>query len=252
MMTFIGLDLAWSPRNPSGAAVIVGDATGGRLVDAQVLDTNESIVAYVSRHAAAGPAIVAVDAPLKVPNQTGRRPGEAELGRVFARYQAGAHPANRQRLAFDGAVRGEAIVEALEVMGFTHDSVIRAGQRVRQVIEVYPHAAMIGLFGLARTLKYKVRQGRTRDDRLAAWGAYRRRLRALSKVDPSLRGHERLLARRIAGLRGRRLKDYEDTVDAVLCAYIALYGFRWGEARCRTYGNMAGGYIFTPVPPSHR
>jgi predicted RNase H-like nuclease len=72
-------------------------------------------------------------------------------------------------------------------------------------------------------------------------------LRALAAADPPLRGHEELLSRDVATLRGRRLKDYEDQIDAVLCAYVALYAFRWGAARCRTFGTIEEGYIFTPV-----
>src|SRR5437868_246951 len=99
-VTFIGIDLAWSPRNLTGAAVLRGDAGGADLIDHGLLGDDAAISAYIAQHAGEGPAIVAVDAPLWVPNETGRRPGEAEIGRAFARYQAGAHPANRSRLAF--------------------------------------------------------------------------------------------------------------------------------------------------------
>jgi predicted RNase H-like nuclease len=248
MMTFIGVDLAWSPRNPTGAAVIVGDATGGALVETALLGDDAAIVAYVERHAAGGDAIVAVDAPLWVPNHTGRRPAEAENGRAFGRNQAGAHQANRRRLAFGGVVRGEALVAALEARGFAHRPFVAAGEPVRQVVEVFPHPATIALFGLDRTLKYKARPKRGMDERLAAWRRYQAHLLALGQADPPLRGHEQTLAQDAAALRGRRLKDYEDQIDALLCAYIALYAFRWGAARCRTFGTMVVGYIFTRLP----
>jgi predicted RNase H-like nuclease len=252
MITCIGLDLAWSPRNPSGAAVIAcGGASfrnGGVLVETALLGDMDEIVAYVGRHAGGGPAIVAVDAPLRVPNEDGRRPAEAAIGRWFGRYQAGAHPANRRRLAFDGVVRGEALVAALEARGFSHRAAVAAGQPVRQVVEVFPHPATIALFELERTLKYKARPGRSMAERLDAWREYQALLRALAAADPALRGHEALLSRDVAALRGRRLKDYEDQVDALLCAYIALYAFRWGDVRCRTFGTLEQGYIFTPVP----
>src|SRR5690349_11874843 len=161
IMTFIGIDLAWSPRNPTGAAVVRGNASGGQLLQTDLLAGDDEIVDYIGRHAGQGPAIVGVDAPLWVPNETGRRLGEAEIGRAFGRYQAGAHPANRQRLVFGGVVRGEALVAALEARGFTHAPEVAAGAAVRQVVEVFPHPAMIALFGLARTLKYKARPNRS-------------------------------------------------------------------------------------------
>ncbi len=248
MLTFIGLDLAWSPRNMTGGAVITGDATGGTLTDVALLHDDAAIVDYVELQAGDGPAIVAVDAPLQVPNVTGQRPAEAELARIFRQYEAGAHPANRQRLAFNGVVRGEHLVAALERRGFIHKPTIAAGEPVRQVIEVFPHPAMVALFGLERTLKYKARPQRPLTLRQTEWQRYQDYLRALNQADPPLHGQEKLLTQEVAGLRGKRLKEYEDRVDALFCAYIALYAFRWGMARCRVFGSFTEGYIFTPVP----
>ena len=247
-VTFIGIDLAWSPRNPTGAAIVRGDAAGGALVESVLLGDDAAIVAYIARHAGDRPAIVAVDAPLWVPNETGRRLGEAEIGRVFGRYQAGAHPANRQRLAFDGVVRGEALVVALAALGFIHASAVAAGAEVRQVVEVFPHPAMVALFGLQRTLKYKNKPNRSVEERMREWRRYQSYLDDLARADPPLHGQAALTCQDAAVLRGRRLKDYEDQVDALMCAYIALYAFRWGAARCRVFGTMEAGYIFTPVP----
>lgn len=248
MITCIGIDLAWSPRNQSGVAVIVGGAEGGVCVDAALLHDDASIVAYVERHAGSAPAIVAVDAPLRVPNQHGRRPVEAEISRIFRRYEAGPHPANRSRVAFDGVVRGEALTDALAERGFRLAAGIAAGEQGRVVVEVFPHPAMIALFGLDRTLKYKARPGRDIATRQAAWLRYQSLLRGLALADPPLRGHEALLEQDVTALAGRRLKQYEDRVDALMCAYIALYGLRWGAARCRAFGSLDDGAIFTPVP----
>lgn len=248
-MVLIGLDLAWTPHNPTGAAIIRGDARGGELLGSALLGDLDAIEGYVISAAPDGePAIVAVDAPLWVPNATGRRPGEAELAKVFARHQAGAHPANRGIAAFRQGVRGELLVQRLARHGFAHRPEVEARAPARQVIEVYPHAAMVALFGLARTLKYKAKAGRGMGERLAAWAAYQGHLRALAQADPPLHGQEELAGRDVAALRGRALKDYEDQVDAVICAYIGLYAHRWGAARCRCFGNMEGGYIYTPVP----
>jgi predicted RNase H-like nuclease len=248
MTVCIGIDLAWSPQRTSGAAVVVGDAAGGTLVDTAILGGDDEVVGYVLRHAPDGPALVTVDAPLCVPNEHGRRPAEAELGRVFGRYEAGAYPANRRRIAYGGRVRGETLVAALGAYGIVEAATIEAGLPARQITEVYPHAAMIGLFGLTRTLKYKYRAGRPAAERLAAWRCYQHHLSALHQADPPLHGLADLLAQDVAVLRGRARKDYEDRLDAVLCAYIALYALRWGAARCRVFGTRAAGHIFTPVP----
>ncbi|KPV53919.1 hypothetical protein SE17_06850 [Kouleothrix aurantiaca] len=248
-MLFIGLDLAWTPHNATGAALVRGDANGGELLSTALLGSMDEIVQFVAEAAPTGtPALVGVDAPLWVPNATGRRPGESELGAVFAKFQAGAHPANRGITAFRQGVRGEELVARLAAHGFTHDCAIAPGAPARQVIEVYPHSAMVALFGLPRTLKYKAKPRRSRETRMAAWAEYQRHQAALAAAEPPLRGQDAIVAHDVGALRGRALKDFEDRVDAVMCAYIVLYGFRWGAARCRTFGTMEGGYIYSPVP----
>ena len=39
----------------------------------------------------------------------------------------------------------------------------------------------------------------------------------------------------------------EDALDAITCAYVALYRHRWGDARCPVVGDPATGYIVTPA-----
>lgn len=248
--TYIGIDLAWSERNPSGAAALRGGPAGATMAGPPVLlGTLGAVVEYIRGHAAEGPAVVAVDAPLRVPNAVGRRPAEAALARVFQRYEAGAHPANR-RLLDRGpeGVRGEALVALLAEHGFRPAERVEAGEGGRLVTEVYPHAAMVALFGLGKTLKYKARgRRRGRDEQLKAWRVYQGHMRGLAGADPPMAGHGELLDVDVATLRGSALKSYEDRVDALLCAYIALYAHRWGAERCRTFGDLAGGWIVTPA-----
>jgi predicted RNase H-like nuclease len=252
--TIIGLDLAWSARNRSGAAAMRGTAAGGTLLGPpELLDDDALLLAFVQRHAPAGPAIVAVDAPLRVPNQTGRRPAEAALAAAFRAYEAGPLPANRQLLARAGTVRGEDLVARLGELGFSYSDHIAASETRRVVVEIFPHPAMVAIFGLARTLKYKAKQGRTRATQLAAWREYQAHLRALAQADPPLLGDlTSLLETDLASLGPRALKGYEDRVDALFCAYIGLYAYRWGAARCKAFGSLEGGSIFTPVPDLQR
>ncbi len=55
-----------------------------------------------------------------------------------------------------------------------------------------------------------------------------------------------MLDREPAGLRGKTLKRYEDTLDAIFCAYLAWHCWRWGEERNEMFGTMAEGYIVVP------
>ncbi len=249
MTNYIGLDLAWSARNRSGAAVIESgssqDTLGGHLVDVDLLDSDASILAYIQKHQGSQ-TWVAVDAPLRVPNLTGRRPAEAEISQVFRRFHAGAHPANRTLLMREGVVRGEALVAALAEMGIPYLTHFEPGSS--GVVEVFPHPATVAIFGLDKILPYKARPNRDLATRQIAWGQYQSYLRGLNNGDPWLSGTDALLAQDVTQLKGKRLKDYEDQVDAVMCAYIALYAHRWGSQRCRVFGTFDQGSIFTPVP----
>lgn len=241
---FIGIDLAWKAANPSGGAVI----REGRLVaHTGSLGSNGEIVAFIAEHLPqAGGAVVAVDAPLRVPNQTGSRPCDAALSADWRRFHAGALPANRTRLAEAGVVRGEALVEGLvQELRFAEASTIPRRTQARLVCEVFPHPAHIALFGLERILKYK--RGGV-DERRAELVRYQSLLRGLRKADPPLKGTKELLVDvNVASLRGRALKEYEDTLDALTCAYVAAYLWERGPKAAITYGSLAAGSILVPV-----
>jgi predicted RNase H-like nuclease len=246
---FVGLDLAWSARILTGGAVVVE----GALCEARGnLTSDADILQWVGSHLTPGcAAVVAIDAPLRVPNELGGRACERELGAQWRRFDAGPYYANRKNLALDGVVRGEALVEALgAAFGFVESAPIVATQGGRFVCEVFPHPAHVSLFGLKRVLKYKVkRPGRYE----AYWGEYARYqalLGSLVNADPPLRGAEELLAQQAKGLRGKKLKELEDKLDAVTCAYVASYLWRHGAAGTWVYGTLAEGHIVVPrFPP---
>jgi predicted RNase H-like nuclease len=125
---------------------------------------------------------------------------------------------------------------------------------VRRAVEVYPHTAIVALFGLASTLKYKAKPGRTLQARAAALDELLDHLEALRTADPPLdvcaipRWVE--LRATVADPRtGAELARAEDEIDAYVCAYTALYYWTHGTARCRVVGDATDGYILTPVTP---
>ena len=88
-MHFVGVDLAWGERKPTGLAVL---DDGGRRVHVSAAGGDEEIRAALAPYVE-GDCVVAIDAPLIVRNATGNRPAEAALNQDFARFDAGAHPA---------------------------------------------------------------------------------------------------------------------------------------------------------------
>lgn len=251
---WVGIDLAWSPGNPSGMVIA---RAGEVLAWYDRVEGDEQIVELLwpwlgdcpvqnGEPAAARPgAIIAIDAPLRVPNPTGARPCERELSRVWGWAQAGARPAYRGNVAWNGIVRGEALAERLyHAFGCVESTAIVAAPGARFMCEVYPHPAIVSLFGLTRTIKYK--RG-NRETRLPELARYRHHLLALQHRDPGLNLPHRLAEQPIHLLRGRALKAYEDVLDAFLCAYIGGYFWRHGPAATQVFGDLAQGHILVPI-----
>ncbi len=247
-MLCIGLDLAWGQKNASGGVVVRGDGVGpAAVVDVQdALGDDAHIGRWLAHWDAHGGIVIGVDAPLLVPNETGKRPAEAEIGRRFAKYQAGAHPANRR--IFGGRVRGEELVAQWSATGIAHNPFLQRARMpgVRRVMEVFPHPAHIVLFGLTRTLKYKAKPGRDYPSRWAAMNEYARLLRGLETADPPLALPGDWPPPDVSGVKGGALKRLEDAMDALSCAYIVYYYWHHGPAGADVIGDMTAGYIVVP------
>ncbi|WP_375001804.1 DUF429 domain-containing protein [Aeromicrobium sp. CTD01-1L150] len=245
-MYFVGVDLAWGSRNPSGVASLDAD---GRLVHLSAQTHDDSIEAAMAPYVT-GPCVVAFDAPLIVTNDRGSRPCEKALNRDFARFDAGAHPSSTSRPGFSPEPRGARIAASL---GLDIDPTSSAERRA---IEVYPHPATVAIFRLGRTLKYKNKSGRPlerlKHDLLRLISL----LEGLATAEVPLsldHDHWRTVVERASSAtRKSELRVAEDQVDAVVCAYVALLT----ERRPRdvtTYGDATTGYIVTPtLPAGHR
>ncbi len=95
--------------------------------------------------------VAAVDAPLIVPNETGQRRCETEISRAFWKYKIGAHSSNKGRVEFDPP-RAATLVERF---GWSVDPAWHGSVEAPVCIEVYPHPAMVGLFGIPERIVYK-------------------------------------------------------------------------------------------------
>lgn len=243
-MYFVGLDLAWGERRPSGIAVVDND---GRLVEVQAAGDDVSIAAIL-RPYVDDECLVGIDAPLIVTNPTGQRPAETALNRDFHRFEAGAHPANTGKPEFAGTPRAARICRALNL------DMNPASTSPRRAIEVYPHPATVVLFRLGRTLKYKQKQGRRVDVLRTELLRLMSEIEGLADADPPLRVNDsdewKALQRNVESAeRKSELRRAEDPVDAVMCAYVALYATRRPDD-VTIYGDYATGYIVTPTLPA--
>lgn len=247
-MIFVGIDLAWSPRNRSGGAIIrdqqLATATG-------ILTDNADIVAFVTEQLQPEEgAVIAIDAPLRVPNDSGARACDRTLSAEWRAYDAGALPANRRLLTHDGAVRGEVLVEQFALLGFEEAAPIPKHGTGRYLCEIFPHPAHVSLFQLEKTLKYKAKPSRTPAMRHQVFAQYQALLTTLAIAEPPLHHIDPFLHQDLESLRGSALKAHEDLLDAITCAYTAYYLWYHGPAKTRVYGSVAEGHILTPPLPT--
>jgi predicted RNase H-like nuclease len=264
----LGLDLAWSDRNASGAVALRHAGDGGTPAapwppagyvagEPETLAGDDDVLCWVEREGRDPPVVLAVDAPLLAPNGTGGREADRATSRLYAWAHAGAYPANSVRCA-----RPVRLAAALEARGwsvcpFELRQVLESARRTdrpphgRFAIEVYPHAACVGLLGLPRIITYKKGRVATRRAGLARLQELlHERLPALPPaVSPPIGPFVR---RDIAALRGRALKGYEDQLDALLCAAMAA-AYMHAPAECVIAGascatEARNGYIVVPRP----
>jgi predicted RNase H-like nuclease/ppGpp synthetase/RelA/SpoT-type nucleotidyltranferase len=245
----IGVDLAWGVKRPTGLAVV---DESGRLVHVSAVRTDEEIMTALAKYVD-DDCLVAIDAPLIVANPTGNRPAEAALNKDFARFDAGAHPSNTGKPEFRDLPRGAALCQALGL-----DMNPRSGRR-RRAIEVYPHPATVALFRLGRTLKYKNKQGRDLDGLRVELLTLMGLMEGLWEAEPALDlvgpgsadpGWAELRRQVETATRKSELRAAEDQVDAVVCAYVALFTATRPPADITTYGDFETGYIVTPTLPA--
>ena len=233
----VGIDLAWS----TGTTGLAGVADSGRLLSSTSVQDDEQIADWLEQ-LPRPPRVVAVDAPLVVPNDTGQRLAERLIGQTFGRYGAFAHSANRTLMG--GEPRGMRLARRF---GWNVDPHARPSGDQTVCIEVYPHPALIGLFRLPYRLAYKKGSIAAR---LPEFVALLNHLETIPELQlpaqPRWQQIRQAVAARQPGVLGR----YEDEVDAIVCAHLAwLWQHRPGSLH--VYGTLDEGYIVAPPPPTH-
>ena len=244
-MRVLGIDLAWGQRARTGLcavehATVVGSAS---------LRSDAELDAWIQRWRDAE-VLLAIDAPIVVRTLAGRRPCERVLSRAYGAQHASPHSSNRSMAAFLDGGRASALARRARVS----TDPARLGVRpLRAAIEVYPHTALVSLFSLSTSLKYKAKKMRSPAERRREFERLIGHLRQFRQMEPPLdvTTSPRWVAL-VGELRdaasGAALDRLEDELDAYVCAYVGLYHLRWrGTERSMVVGDGRNGYIVTPV-----
>lgn len=253
-MRVLGIDAAWTFREPSGVALIDRSPDGWRLIPAAAsyeiyqgkgegslptdLRARGSLVdaaqlLKVSHDLSGGCVdLVAIDMPLAMTPITTRRLADNAVSRAYGARKCGTHTPSIER---PGPI-GEALQRSFEASGF---ELCTSEIRSQALIEVYPHPALVELAQASGRLPYKLSKARAYWPALSP-AARRQRLlemweSIIDLLDNEIDGVAAMLLLPSATSPGWQLKAFEDTLDAVICAWVGACALEGG---CTPFGDQ--------------
>ncbi len=263
MRVVLGIDAAWTKTQPSGVAVAVEDESGWRLVavapsyhhlDAlargEILkerpvgsEPNASdLLASATALCGVAPDLIAIDMPLSRTPITGRRVSDDKVSGAYGARHCSTHTPNPTR---PGKV-SDHLRQAFGAGGYP--LLTSAQPQFPGLVEVYPHPALVEFARAPMRLKYKF--GRARRYWPSHTPTERRRLlleewkRIVAVLDARLAGVADALPMPNSVVGGAELKAYEDMLDAIVCACVAICVL---EDNALSYGDTASA-IWIPRP----
>ncbi len=262
----LGIDAAWTATQPSGVALAIETDSGWRLAALEA-----SYDRFLARAKGAAPGeirpggsrpnaaellaaghaicgrrvdLVAIDMPLSRRPITGRRVADRLVSERYGGRAAATHSPGKER---PGKISDRLRAE-FEAEGFGLCTAPPAQRFIQGLIEVYPHPALIEFLKAERRLEYKAGKSGVYWPALslverhlnlrAVWA------RIVLALERRIAGVAEALPRPDPQVRGWRLKSYEDRLDAVVCAAVAI-AFIDGQAVA--YGDEDAA-IWVPAP----
>jgi len=230
----IGVDLAWGEKKHDGVCFLELNGKSGTVVGFGYPQGDRELMELVMKAIPGYRTVfVTVDAPIVCPNKTGTRPVDRLTHRMFHKEHAACHPANSTKCP-----RPPRLARLMRKVGFQVGWEPRTGKKT--VSEVYPHPAMVRMFGLPRIIKYK--KGSVADRRKEFRRLQRLIRKCLKKkflglaIGPETKS---LLAQRWS-------KPVEDRTDALFCALIGLWHWMHLGRKSEVIGDRKTGFILLP------
>jgi len=244
-MNYIGIDLAWTYANESGICVI--DDLGKIIYCESKVFSDEMIGSIVEEHAKEG-AIVAIDAPLIVNNETGSRSCDGAIMRekIHGKNLSVYTCSRSFMLKYYGVVRGEEVVKAIRnrMPAFSLTGDLTNKKHV--IIETFPTGITLGLFPDAFPVKYKIKHKVQFETTKTEMGRMVNLLKRLSDFNPPVHNIEDFFnhSSSIQAMPKKGYKNLEDKLDAFLCTYAAYW---LANHKGKVFGDDRDGFITVPI-----
>lgn len=249
----LGIDAAWTARNPSGVALAIEEDGNWTLVHVaasyrtfEMLSGLERCAAATSLHqpSAVGllnttqllcgrrPDLIAVDMPMSLEPITGRRASDSAVSRAYGGRKCSTHSPSAER---PGKISDQLRLD-MEQHGYALNTTTISESAL---IEVYPHPALVELAKSPERLPYKVHKIRNywpslppaerRNQLMLQWRSI------ITLLGDQLNGVKAALPLPSISAPVSELKSYEDMIDAVVCAWAGICAL---SGKAKPYGDQ--------------
>ena len=261
MRSVLGIDAAWTEREPSGVAVALEDERGWRLLAAEPSyahffarargqklygdpvgsqTTARELVDTAKLIVGTAPDLVAIDMPMSHRPITGRRTADQVISKAFGASYCATHSPSKDR---PGRISDD-LRSQFSSLGY---ELCTRTIGTPGLIEVYPHPALVKLADEKVRLPYKLSKAHrywpdhnTRDRDLLLFGEW---YTIASVLDGYLTGC-RDLPDEVIGSRRKDMKAREDMLDAAVCCVVAIRAL---DGQAIAYGDDNAA-IWVPEP----
>lgn len=249
----LGIDAAWTFRQPSGVAIATETEDGWQLLAAaysyeqfhrlasaapELAERSSwhtpiaSELLHSATHLAGHEVtLVAVDMPLSVSPIVGRRVSDDKISRAYGAKKCSTHSPSETR---PGRM-SDLMRKDFESLGYPLQT---SSLGERGLIEVYPHPSLVELADSVERLPYKVCNARKywpgvspAERRMRLIQEWRR---IVSMLKGELKGVADLLLEPELGATASKMKAFEDALDAVVCAWVGVCVL---EGRAAPFGD---------------
>ncbi len=244
MAGVLGIDAAWTAKEPSGVALLEGSPGEWRCVTVTpsydsflalaegvpvdwtvkargAIPEASHLIGAAKRMLGGGEvAVVTVDMPLATVPITERRTADSAVSRVYGGRGAAVHSPSAER---PGSISDQ-LSEGFAAAGFPLATSTTPVGTAHRLVEVYPHPALITLTEASYRLPYKVSRSRRywpnstpRERTTNLLAQFEKILAALSD---EIRDIPIELPDLTSAVSMSGLKRYEDSLDALVCAWV--------------------------------